>query len=293
MGNCAICVDADQLKSVEYFGEFLDIKQPGVHFLGFDVLGICYSTRSVSTRIIENRIRCETKTTDDVFVYVDVAVQVEVITKKAKEAIYKLDDPAKQIESFVSNVIRAKVPKLKLDDVFLSKDQLAQAVKSELVYNMEEFGYCIHSVLVTDIDPDQNVKNAMNEINVARRLRIAAADKAEAEKIMQVKAAEADAESKFLQGQGIARQRAAIVSGLKESLCGEDGKSMDAEKVRELLLITQYFDTLEKMSSGNATTIFMPHTVGGMNEVAEQMQKGILAGNAAANPKYYDAAESK
>lgn len=290
MGNCAICVDADQLKAVEYFGEFIEIKEPGVHFLGFDVLGMIYNTRTVSTRIIENRIRCETKTSDDVFVFVDVAVQVEVITKKAKEAIYKLDNPAKQIESYVSNVIRAKVPKLKLDEVFIAKDELAQAVKSELVYNMEEFGYCIHSVLVTDIDPDQNVKNAMNEINVARRLRIAAADKAEAEKIMQVKASEADAESKFLQGQGIARQRAAIVSGLKESF-GEEGKTMDAEKVRELLLITQYFDTLEKMSNGNATTIFMPHTVGGMNEVAEQMQKGILAGNAA-DPKFYDT-ESK
>jgi len=215
-----------------------------------------------------------------VFVFIDVAVQMEIIAKKAKEAIYKLNNPSRQIESYVSNVIRAKVPKLKLDEVFIAKDEIAQAVKNELVHNMEEFGFCIHSVLVTDIDPDAKVKIAMNEINAAKRLRQAATDKAEAQKIMQVKAAEADAESKFLQGQGIARQRAAIVDGLKESF-GVSDKEMDADKVRELLLITQYFDTLEKMSQGPSNTIFMPHTVGGMNEIADQIQKGILSAEAA------------
>lgn len=242
--------------------------------------GLCYNTRSISTRVQESRVRCETKTLDDVFLTVDIAVQTEIIQKKAKEAIYKLNNPEIQIDSYVSSVVRGQVPKLKLDEVFISKDMIAQAVKSELVHHMEEFGYCIHSVLVTDIDPDAKVKLAMNEINAAKRLREAATDKAEAAKIMQVKAAEADAESKFLQGQGIARQRAAIVEGLRSSL-GGDEKDMDVVKVRELLLITQYFDTLEKMSHGNATTIFMPHTVGGMNEIAEQIQKGIMSGDAA------------
>jgi len=281
MGNCAICVAADELRAVEHFGEFIDIKEGGFHWLGFDMCGFCYDTRSVSKRIQENRVRCETKTADDVFLYLHVAVQMEIIAKKAKEAIYKLDNPMQQIDSYVSNVIRAKVPRLKLDEVFLAKDEIAQAVKNELVHNMEEFGYCIHSVLVTDIDPDQRVKNAMNEINAARRLRLAATDKAEAEKIMKVKAAEADAESKFLQGEGIARQRAAIVNGLKESF-GIEGEEMDPEKVRELLLITQYFDTLEKMSQGPSNTIFMPHTVGGMSDIAEQIQKGVLSGHVAA-----------
>lgn len=280
MGNCVICVAADEIKAVERFGEFMGIKKGGFHVLGFDLCGICYDTRSISTRIQEHRISCETKTSDDVFVVIRVAVQVEIILKKAQEAIYKLDDPGRQIESFVANVIRAQVPRLKLDDVFLAKDEIAQDVKNELVHKMEEFGYCIHSVLVTDVEPDAKVKIAMNEINAAKRLRQAADDKAEAAKIMQVKAAEADAESKFLQGQGIARQRAAIVNGLKESF-GVADEEMDPEKVRELLLITQYFDTLEKMSQGNATTIFMPHTVGGMNDIADQIQRGILSGEAA------------
>ena len=280
MGNCAICVNADELKAVEYFGEFVGIKSSGFHVLGFDLCGICYNTRSVSTRIQENHVRCETKTSDDVFVRVDVAVQTEIIQKKAKEAIYKLENPTRQIDSYVANVVRGKVPNLKLDEVFVAKDEIAKAVKDELVHNMEEFGFCIHSVLVTDVDPDPKVKMAMNEINAAKRLRQAATDKAEAEKIMQVKAAEADAESKFLQGQGIAKQRAAIVDGLKESF-GVGSEEMDSDKVRELLLITQYFDTLEKMSNGKATTIFMPHTVGGMSEIADQIQKGIMAGDAA------------
>jgi len=280
MGNCAVCVAADELKAIEHFGEFIGIKSGGFHYLGLDLCGICYNTRSVSTRIQENRVRCETKTADDVFIFISIAVQMEIIIKKAKEAIYKLDNPRDQIESYVSNVIRAKVPKLKLDEVFLAKDEIAQDVKNELVHNMEEFGFCIHSVLVTDVDPDPKVKNAMNEINAAKRMRLAATDKAEAEKIMQVKAAEAEAESKFLQGQGIARQRAAIVSGLKESF-GVEGEEMDAEKVRELLLITQYFDTLEKMSQGPGNTIFMPHTVGGMSDIADQIQKGVLSGQAA------------
>lgn len=281
MGNCAICVEADELRAVEYFGEFVDIKAGGFHFLGLDVMGLCYNTRSASTRIQENHVRCETKTSDDVFVKVDVAVQTEIIPKKAKEAIYKLENPGRQIDSYVANVVRGKVPKLKLDEVFLAKDEIAQDVKNQLVHNMEEFGFCIHSVLIVDIDPDPKVKQAMNEINAAKRLRQAATDKAEAQKIMQVKAAEADAESKYLQGQGIARQRAAIVDGLKASFgIGDDEGNMDSEKVRELLLITQYFDTLEKMSNGNATTIFMPHTVGGMSEIADQIQKGIISGKA-------------
>ena len=158
MGNCAICVAADELKAVELFGEFKGIYGGGFHLIGFDLMGMCYSTRSVSTRIQENRVRCETKTSDDVFVFIDVAVQMEIIPKKAKEAIYKLDNPMRQIDSFVANVIRAKVPKLKLDEVFLAKDEIAKDVKSELVHNMEEFGFCIHSVLVTDIDPDHKVR---------------------------------------------------------------------------------------------------------------------------------------
>jgi len=280
MGNCFICVPADELVAVERFGKYIDIKQGGLHCLGLDACGICYNTRSISTRVQENQVRCETKTLDDVFVSVTVAVQMEVIPQNAQDAIYRLNNPSQQIDSYVSNVVRARIPKLKLDEVFSSKDEIAAAVQSELAKSMRDFGFFIHCALVTDIDPNAMVKNSMNEINAAKRMREAATDKAEARKIMSVKAAEGEAESKFLQGQGIARQRAAIVDGLKASF-GVEGETMDGDKVRELLLITQYFDTLEKMSASPATTIFMPHTIGGLQDVAAEIQKGIISGKVA------------
>merc|ERR1719487_1783664 len=138
----------------------------------------------------------------------------------------------------------------------------------------------IHQVLVTDLRPDDKVRHAMNEIDANRRLRVAASEKAEAEKVLKVKAAEADAESKFLQGQGIARQRTAIVEGLKHAVSGD--QEMPAKTVQELLLITQYFDTLEKLSNGNATTVFMPHTVGNLKNIADDIRNGTMQAQASA-----------
>lgn len=217
----------------------------------------------------------ETKTQDNVFVKVCVAVQVEPVAEKAYEAIYRLSNPQGQIDSYVSDVIRGQVPTLKLDALFESKDEIAQAVKERLCKSMGEYGYLIHQVLVTDLRPDDKVRHAMNEIDANRRLRVAAAEKAEAEKVLKVKAAEADAESKFLQGQGVARQRTAIVEGLKHAVGGSHGE-MDPKTVQELLLITQYFDTLERLAHGNATTVFMPHTVGNLASIADDIRNGTM-----------------
>jgi len=281
VANCCICVAPDEVVAVENFGEFKAIKGPGLHILGFDLCGICWTTKRKSARIEENRVRCETKTKDNVFVTISVSVQQQVIVDSAYDAIYKLTNPSAQIDSYVANVIRGHVPKLSLDDVFVKKEEIALACQGELDKKMSEYGYIIHSVLVTDVEPAANVKAAMNEINAARRMREAANDRAEAEKIIRVKEAEAEAEAKFLQGQGIARQRGAIIDGLKESL-GAAEHSISPERVTELLLITQYFDTLEKMSHGQSTTIFLPHQVGGIADVAEQMRMGVLQGAAAA-----------
>jgi len=221
----------------------------------------------------------ETKTQDNVFVKVCVAVQVEPIAEKAYEAIYKLTNPSGQIDSYVSDVVRGKVPTLKLDALFESKDDVAQAVKERLSKCMGEYGFLIHQVLITDLRPDDKVRNAMNEIDASRRLRVAAGEKAEAEKVLKVKAAEADAEAKFLQGQGVARQRTAIVEGLKHAVGG--GSEMDSKTVQELLLITQYFDTLEKLAHGTATTVFMPHTVGNLASIADDIRNGTMQAAAA------------
>jgi regulator of protease activity HflC (stomatin/prohibitin superfamily) len=224
----------------------------------------------------------ETKTKDNVFVKVQVAVQVEVVPEKAYEAIYRLTNPATQIESYVSDVIRGQCPAMKLDDLFESKDEIASAVKDRLSKSMGEYGYLIHQALVTDLRPDEKVRAAMNEIDANRRLRVAATEKAEAEKVLKVKAAEADAESKFLQGQGVARQRTAIVEGLKHAVAGE--QEMSQKTIQELLLITQYFDTLERLAHGNATTVFMPHTVGNLASIADDIRNGTMQAAAAAAP---------
>ncbi|CAD7945884.1 unnamed protein product [Amoebophrya sp. A120] len=279
MGNCLICVSPDKLTAVERCGKYEGIRQPGLHVLGADVFGCCIQTRSVSTRIQQNQVTCSTKTKDDVFVEFVIAVQQEVIRSKAEDAIYRLSNPHVQIDSFVTNVIRSCVPKMTLDEVFAAKDELAVQVQQDLESKMTEFGFQIHSALVVDVNPDGKVKDAMNQINANKRLRLAAADKAEADKIIQVKAAEAEAESKFLQGQGIAKQRAAIVEGLKASLLLQDGHA-SPEKVTELLLLTQFFDTLEKMAQGTATTIFMPHGPAGMTSIADQIRNGVMEGNA-------------
>lgn len=220
----------------------------------------------------------ETKTKDNVFVKVMVAVQVEVVAEKAYEAIYRLTNPQTQIDSYVSDVVRGQVPAMKLDDLFESKDEIAQAVKERLTKSMGDYGYTIHQALVTDLRPDDKVRHAMNEIDANRRLRIAASEKAEAEKVLKVKAAEADAESKFLQGQGVARQRTAIVEGLKHAVGGDH--EMAPKTVQELLLITQYFDTLERLAHGNATTVFMPHTVGNLANIADDIRNGTMQANA-------------
>jgi len=279
--NCCICVGSDEIVAVEHFGEFKGIKSGGLHVLGFDLCGMCWSTKRVTSRITENRVRCETKTKDNVFVTIAVAVQQQIIRDSAFDAIYKLTEPSQQIDSYVANVIRGHVPKLDLDEVFVQKDELAQECQNELEKKMHEYGFIIHSVLVTDVEPAANVKAAMNEINASRRLREAANDRAEAEKIIKVKEAEADAQAKFLQGQGIARQRGAIIDGLKESL-GAAEQSISPERVTELLLITQYFDTLEKVSQGKGNTIFLSHNPSALGELSQQVRDGMMQGIAGA-----------
>lgn len=220
----------------------------------------------------------ETKTKDNVFVKIVICVQVEVMLERAYEAIYRLTNPASQIESYVADVVRGQVPKMKLDDLFEAKDEIAHAVKERLGKAMADYGYSIHQVLVVDLRPDEKVRVAMNEIDANRRLRVAATEKAEADKVLKVKAAEAEAESKFLQGQGVARQRTAIVEGLKHAVGGDS--ELDSKTTQELLLITQYFDTLEKLSQGHATTVFMPHTVGNLASIADDIRNGTMQANA-------------
>ncbi len=264
---------------IERFGKFQRVAGAG---LNFRIPLIDRIAGRISLRVRQLDVRVETKTKDNVFVFVIVSVQYYVLPEKIVDAFYKLQNAEGQITSYVYDVVRARVPGITLDNVFETKDDIAQAVKVELEQIMDDFGYGIVKTLVTDIDPDAKVKASMNEINAAQRLRVAAVEQAEADKIRVVKAAEAEAESKALQGKGIADQRTAIVNGLKESVeeFRTDVEGTSAQDVMNLVLMTQYFDTLKDVGlSSNSNTIMIPHSPSGMHDISEQLRNAMITAN--------------
>lgn len=270
---CFYTVEQNAMAVVERFGKFVRTASPGLNFK----IPLVEAIRVRDMRILDLTIPVETKTQDNVFVTVKVSVQYSIAD--IQKAVYKLQDVKAQLGSYIFDVVRAQVPKLKLDDVFEKKDDIAQAVKKELAESMDDFGFLIVKTLVTDIDPDQAVKHSMNAINAAQRDRMAAQEKGEAEKILKIKQAEAESESKRLQGEGVAKQRAAIIHGLRDSI--EEMKKAtgtDAADVMRLILTTQYFDTLKSMGEhGNANTIMLPHQPGAVGDIQNQIMSSMLA----------------
>merc|ERR1712176_1695561 len=226
-------------------------------------------------RVEQNDVFVETKTKDNVFVLVKVSVQQQVIPEQAESAIYKLANVSAQIDSYVSDVIRSSVPKMNLDEAFEEKDKISSAVNDALTKSMHEYGFQIIKALVTELKPSQDVMNSMNEINKQKRLRDAAMMASEAEKIRVVKKAEADCEAARLQGEGIAKQREAIVDGLKRSVTSGTSEQLSTDKVAELLLITQYFETLKEIGANSkASSVFIPHNPA-VGDMASQIRNGI------------------
>jgi regulator of protease activity HflC (stomatin/prohibitin superfamily) len=263
---------------VERFGKFNRIVRPGLHVL------IPYTERVfiVDLQVKQAQFQVETKTKDNVFVQIPVSVQYQVLDDKIYDAFYKLSSPQKQIESFVFNSILGHVPKLSLDETFEQQSGISVAVKTELDSIMSGFGFNILTALVTDIVPDVKVKDAMNDINAAQRAQVAAQARGEADKILKVKQAEAEAESKALQGKGIAAERQAIIDGLRASIENfrESVPGATAEDVMGLVLLTQYFDTMRDIGTkGGSSTIFLPNNPGAANDFQAQILAGLRAGN--------------
>ncbi|KAF9663644.1 hypothetical protein SADUNF_Sadunf17G0072900 [Salix dunnii] len=284
MGQAFGCIQVDQsnVAITEQFGKFDDVLEPGCHCLpwcfGYQVAG------GLSLRVQQLDVRCETKTKDNVFVTVVASVQYRAMAEKASDAFYKLSNTKAQIQAYVFDVIRASVPKLQLDATFEQKNDIAKAVEDELEKAMSAYGFQIVQTLIVDIEPDINVKRAMNEINAAARLRVAANEKAEAEKILQIKRAEGEAESKYLSGLGIARQRQAIVDGLRDSVLAfsENVPGTSAKDVMDMVLVTQYFDTMKEIgASSKSSSVFIPHGPGAVRDIASQIRDGLLQGNSA------------
>jgi regulator of protease activity HflC (stomatin/prohibitin superfamily) len=269
-------VNTAQVAVITRFGKFLRVADAGLNWKMpyFDSV-----TGMVSLRVNQITLTMETKTKDNVFVTIPISVQNRVRPEKVYDAFYKLSDPVAQIKSYVEQVILGHVPGMTLDEVFASQSSIAAAVKLELDADMATFGYEIVNVLVTDIVPDAKVKSAMNDINAAQREQVAANARGEAEKILVVKKAEAEAESKALQGQGIANQRKAIIEGLQVSIEQfqkvVDGAS--SRDVMQLVLVTQYFDTLKSIGENDkSNTLFLSHSPGAVKEVSDQILDAML-----------------
>src|ERR1700678_3080468 len=259
---------------VERFGKFNRIVQPGLHTL----VPFAESVYFVDLQVKQAQFQVETKTKDNVFVQIPVSVQYQILPDKIFDAFYKLSSPQKQIESFVFNSILGHVPKLTLDETFEQQAGISIAVKTELDATMSNFGFNILNALVTDLIPDPKVKDAMNDINAAQRAQVAAQARGEAEKILKVKQAEAEAESKALQGNGIARERQAIIDGLRSSIENfrEAVPGATAEDVMALVLLTQYFDTLKEIGTKpGVSTLFLPNNPGAANDFMQQILAGL------------------
>jgi regulator of protease activity HflC (stomatin/prohibitin superfamily) len=272
-------VDTAEAAIVQRFGKFSRVAHAGLNFAIPLVDRVVYI---IDLKVQQVVVAVTTKTKENVFVRIPVAVQFQVLADRIYDAYYKLDDPSRQIEAFVMNVILGHVPRMTLDEVFEKQAEISMVVARELSSDMAGFGYRIYKALVTNIEPDEKVKSAMNDINAAQREQEASKARGEADKILVVKKAEAEAESKTLQGKGIAGQRAAIIDGLRHSF-ETFRQSVDGATARDVLMMvltTQYLDTIKEIGAQAKTnTILLPHSPGGLADIFAQIQQAVAVGN--------------
>ncbi|NLP59083.1 SPFH domain-containing protein [Lutibacter sp. B1] len=262
---------------VERFGKFVRSNSPG---LNFKIPVIENVSGRVSLRIQQLDVIVETKTKDDVFVQLKISVQFQILREKVYDAFYKLQNPHEQITAYIFDVVRAEVPKMILDDVFEKKDDIALAIQRELKEAMLDYGYDIVKALVTDIDPDSQVKHAMNRINAAEREKVAAQFEGDAQRILIVEKAKAEAESKRLQGQGIADQRREIARGLEESVDVLNNVGINSQEASALIVVTQHYDTLQSIGEHvNSNLILLPNSPQAGSDMLNNMVASFTASN--------------
>ena len=259
---------------IERFGKFNSIRYAG---LKFKIPIVDRIAARLSLRIQQLDVVVETKTKDDVFVNMKISVQYQILREKVYDAYYKLQNPHEQLTAYIFDLVRAEIPKMLLDDVFEKKDDIAFAVKRDLKEAMLEYGYDIVKALVTDIDPDQSVKQAMNRINAAEREKIAAQHEGDAQRILIVERARAEAESKRLQGKGIADQRREIARGLEESVDTLNKAGINPQEASALIVITQHYDTLQAVGSESSSNlILLPNNPNAASTMLNDMTASLL-----------------
>jgi regulator of protease activity HflC (stomatin/prohibitin superfamily) len=277
VGCCCFCIEAGHAGVVQMFGDFNGYTEPGIAFYCWP---IC-SMRSVSLAV--KQIMCQTscKTKDNVTLTIRTAVQYRVNKQKIKTAVFDIINPEAQIEAAVDNVVRSSVPAMDLDAAYENKETLCKDILLSVANMMDRYGHLILNVLITDLSPEASVLSAMNEINAARRQREAAVERGEAEKLLQVKAAEADAEAKHLSGMGIARMRKAIADGFKDSMVSMHEGGLSPQESMHMMVTTQYMDTLKDFANNpSSSSIMVPHGPGVTKDIEEQVRNGFIAANA-------------
>jgi len=262
---------------VERFGKFSKDYGAGINF---KIPFVDRVVGRVSLRIQQLDVIVETKTKDDVFVHLKISVQFQIQRDHVYNAFYKLQNPHEQITAFIFDTVRAEVPKMKLDGVFVKKEEIAIAIQRELKEAMLDYGYDIVKALVTDIDPDENVKIAMNRINAAEREKVAAQHEGDAERILIVERAKAEAESKRLQGRGIADQRREIARGLEESMIILNRAGINSQEASALIIVTQHYDTLQSIGSKSGSNlILLPNNPNAASNMLTDVVTGMVAAN--------------
>jgi len=262
---------------IERFGKYSSIRSAG---LQFKIPFIDRIAARLSLRIQQLDVVVETKTKDDVFVHLKISVQYQILRDKVYDAFYRLQNPHEQLTAYIFDLVRAEIPKMILDDVFEKKDDIAFAVKRDLKEAMLDYGYDIVKALVTDIDPDSSVKEAMNRINAAEREKVAAQHEGDAQRILIVERAKAEAESKRLQGKGIADQRREIAKGLEESVDTLNKAGINPQEASALIVITQHYDTLQSIGSDSSSNlILLPNNPTAASNMLNDMTASLLAAN--------------
>lgn len=262
---------------IERFGKFSSIRSAG---LQFKIPIIDRIASRLSLRIQQLDVVVETKTKDDVFVHLKISVQYQILANKVYDAFYRLQNPHEQLTAYIFDLVRAEIPKMILDDVFEKKDEIAIAVKTDLKEAMLDYGYDIVKALVTDIDPDASVKEAMNRINAAEREKVAAQHEGDAQRILIVERAKAEAESKRLQGKGIADQRREIAKGLEESVDTLNKAGINPQEASALIVITQHYDTLQAIgATSGSNLILLPNNPTAASNMLNDMTASLLAAN--------------
>jgi regulator of protease activity HflC (stomatin/prohibitin superfamily) len=272
-------VEQQERAMVERFGKFVRVAGPGLQRKTPFVERVA---GRMSLQVEQLNADIETKTKDNVFVHVQLAVQYKVgaEAQQVQDAYYKLEDPEVQMKSYAFDVVRSHIPSMDLDEAYADADTIAMHIQDTLHKQMADYGYEIVKALVTNIEPDQRVKDAMNNINASQRNQIAAAAQGDAQKTLAVKKAEGEKETMRLEGEGVAEQRKAIAEGLKESLEIIAQQGLDPKEAMALVALTQYTDMIRTLGEGSRTnTILLPHSPSGVGDLMAQIRDGFLVGD--------------